>query len=81
MLIYARKMSDSRLPYRSKLYKEEIRKRSSHAAERAFDVPNFTPESPSLSITKTLIAGLSESKRDRLLTWLAASYDECGRAR
>jgi hypothetical protein len=44
-------------------------------------MPNVSPESVSLQIVKTLIRGLSEAERDRLLTWLGARYDVRGRER
>ena len=40
---------------------------------------NDTEESAALNITKTLIRGLSERERDRLLGWMKARYDVRGR--
>lgn len=40
---------------------------------------NATEESPALNITKTLVRGLSERERDRLLGWMKARYDVRGR--
>lgn len=39
----------------------------------------FDAEPAGLTIAKTLIRGLSDSDRDRLLTWLAATFVTRGR--
>ena len=44
-------------------------------------MPNESLETPELRVVKTLIAGLREAERDRLLLWLAARYDVRGRER
>jgi hypothetical protein len=44
-------------------------------------MPNESPETPEMRVVKTLIAGLREAERDRLLRWLAARYDVRGRER
>jgi hypothetical protein len=44
-------------------------------------MPNTSDETPEMRVVKTLIAGLREAERDRLLLWLAARYDVRGRER